>query len=206
MPRSDAANQGIRDARRQRIIEVAAGVFAHQGLAGTKISHLAAAAEMSQGLLYRYFASKEEVFTAVVEMVDEASTLLVKQVSSQPNTAGEKLRWLTEQLLHIQYAMPAFALVVAHALTNVTVPVEVRAIALHETETLRLAFSNIIREGQQSGEVISGNPDQLAMLYLTTLHSLALGSPFFQRAEIGYPDTTTVMSFLTARRPSHADH
>ncbi len=200
MPRSDAANQTIRDARRQHIIEVAAVVFARNGLAGTKISDLAAAAQMSQGLLYRYFTSKEEVFKAVVEMVDEASTLFGAQITVMSGTPLEKLAWLTTQLLHIQHTMPAFSLVIAHALTNATVPVEVHETAAHETETLRVAFRAIIRAGQDAGEIIPGNPDQLAMLYLATLHSLSVGAAFFQRAEIGFPDAATIMSFLTQRR------
>ena len=200
MPRSDAANQNIRDARRQHIIEVAAAVFARNGLVGTKISDLAEAAAMSQGLLYRYFPCKEDVFQAVVELVDEASSILAAQVASLGGRPLEQLQWLTEQLLHIQYAMPAFALVIAHALTNETVSPAVRAIAQHETETLHAAFSAIIQHGQATGEIIAGNARQLAMLYLATLHSLAIAQPFFERSDIGYPDATTVMALLTTRR------
>ncbi len=205
MPRSDAANQLLREARREQIIGVAAVVFARQGLAGTKIDDLAAAAGMSQGLLYRYFASKEEVFTAVVQMLDEAGARLCAQVALQPGTARERLRWLTEQVLHIQYGMPAFALVIAHALTNVAVSDEVRAIALHQTETLSEAFGAIILEGQRSSEIIAGNPGQLAMLYLGALHGLAIGGPAFQREEIGYPDVETAISLLTVREASDAN-
>lgn len=199
MPRSDAANQNIREARREQIIGVAAVVFARQGLAGTKIGDLAAAAGMSQGLLYRYFASKEEVFAAVVQMLDEAGVQLCAQVSLLPGTGREKLRWLTEQVLRVQYGMPAFALVIAHALTNAAVAAEVREIALHETETLREAFSAIIRDGQRCGDLIAGNPDQLAMLYLGALHGLAVGGPLFHRGGIGYPDVETMTSLLMER-------
>jgi AcrR family transcriptional regulator len=37
-------------------------VFAAKGLASTKIEDLAEAAGVSQGLLYRYFTDKEDVF------------------------------------------------------------------------------------------------------------------------------------------------
>jgi hypothetical protein len=48
------------------------------------------------------------------------------QVSVLPATAKGKLRWLTEQVLHFQYGMSAFALVIAQALTNAAVVAEVR--------------------------------------------------------------------------------
>ena len=67
MPRTEEANQRIREERRGQILDAAVRVFARKGLTGACIADIAAAGEMSQGLIFRYFASKEEVFAAVVE-------------------------------------------------------------------------------------------------------------------------------------------
>lgn len=204
MPRTDVANQAIRDLRRNKIIETAASVFARKGLAGTKISDLAAAAEMSQGLLYRYFTSKEAVFDAVIETVAEASVQLRDMVHTLPGTATEKLRWLTEQLLFLQGASPAYALVVAHALTNETVTQGTQGRAVAETATLWLALCDIIAAGQVVGEMIAGDADQLAMLYLAALHGLAAGAPVYAALKLPYPAAETLMAFVchpSAPRP-----
>jgi len=52
--------------RREMIFRHASQVFAAKGFAGTKIADIAVAAGMSQGLLYRHFASKDELFTELI--------------------------------------------------------------------------------------------------------------------------------------------
>ena len=60
-PRSAA-----RDTRRQAILEVARAFFLEQGYAAASMSAIAARLGGSKGTLYNYFASKEELFSAVV--------------------------------------------------------------------------------------------------------------------------------------------
>jgi len=52
-PRSALANQQIKDARRQLLVRAARRVFARNGLAATRISDIAAEAQVSQGLTSR---------------------------------------------------------------------------------------------------------------------------------------------------------
>jgi AcrR family transcriptional regulator len=54
-------------ARRARIIETAREVFSQKGLSETSMSDLVAATGMSNGAIYRYFASKDELVAAVAE-------------------------------------------------------------------------------------------------------------------------------------------
>jgi AcrR family transcriptional regulator len=58
MPRTEEANQRIREAQRAKILEAAWNVFARHGLTAT-MADVAAAAEVSYGLVYRYFVNKE---------------------------------------------------------------------------------------------------------------------------------------------------
>src|SRR5258708_29557650 len=94
MPRTEEENQIIREERRKRLLNVAAQVFARKGLAGTRIADIAAAGEMSQGLIFRYFASKEDVFAAVIERALQGSTRLAEAALQQPYSPLGKLRWL----------------------------------------------------------------------------------------------------------------
>lgn len=56
--------------RRKEIIAAAQTVFAANGLAGARTSHIADAAGIAESMLYRHFASKQELFeVAVVEPV-----------------------------------------------------------------------------------------------------------------------------------------
>src|SRR5215469_4246660 len=96
MPRTEEANQRIRAERRAQILDAAAQVFAHKGLAGTRTADIAAACKMSEGLLFHYFASKEDIFTAVVEAALQASGNPVQAALQRPGSPLEKLRWLLQ--------------------------------------------------------------------------------------------------------------
>jgi AcrR family transcriptional regulator len=53
--------------RRRQILETALNVFGTRGFQGTSIKDIAKAAGISQGLMYHYFASKEELLKAIIE-------------------------------------------------------------------------------------------------------------------------------------------
>jgi AcrR family transcriptional regulator len=65
-----AASRGARraaEARRQRILTEAARCFAARGFAGTTTRELAAGAGVTEAALYRYFPSKEALYTALID-------------------------------------------------------------------------------------------------------------------------------------------
>ena len=57
---------------RQHIITTATRLFASQGYEATSIDLILRACDLSRGALYHHFASKEAVFSAVVEATEEA--------------------------------------------------------------------------------------------------------------------------------------
>ena len=67
MPRNQAQNEQVRANRRAQILEAARGVFAQHGYHAANVSDVAAAAGVSQGTVYHYFESKEELLMAVYE-------------------------------------------------------------------------------------------------------------------------------------------
>lgn len=54
-------------ATRERILEAGMVEFAAYGLAGARVDRIALAAEANKNSIYRYFESKERLFTAVVQ-------------------------------------------------------------------------------------------------------------------------------------------
>lgn len=65
------------DLVRQRILEGAARAFSRSGLPGTSVPQIAAECGVSVGLLYRYFAGKTELYTAICtsQMAAEVASL-----------------------------------------------------------------------------------------------------------------------------------
>jgi AcrR family transcriptional regulator len=83
-PRDD----GLRQRRREAILDAAAGVFAAHGYQNTDMQQLADTLGVGKGTLYRYFPSKEDLFLAAV---DRGMRRLSAQVSACADAAGDPL-------------------------------------------------------------------------------------------------------------------
>jgi AcrR family transcriptional regulator len=196
VPRTEEANQQIREQRRAQILEAAARVFAQRGLTDTRIADIAHASGMSQGLIYRYFDSKEQVFAELVEGTQNLMLGLLRRAETQEQTGLGRLRFLTANLLPFLYEKPEGAAIIQHALTNQTVPDAVRQLALDYTCKVQETIEGYIVQGQQEGQITPGDPEQLAMLYLATLQGLSVGAGFMKRPARGFPAAETVLRYL----------
>jgi AcrR family transcriptional regulator len=59
--------QRRKEARPSELLAAALDLFVERGFAATKLDDVAARAGVSKGTLYLYFASKEELFKAVIQ-------------------------------------------------------------------------------------------------------------------------------------------
>jgi AcrR family transcriptional regulator len=67
MPRTQEQFGEIRDRRRNQIMETALELFANEGYFTTSISRISQKANISKGLMYNYFASKEDLVIAIID-------------------------------------------------------------------------------------------------------------------------------------------
>jgi AcrR family transcriptional regulator len=65
-PRTIEQNELIREGKRKHIMDAALTLFSNQGFHATSISQIAQMAEISKGLMYNYFQSKEELLQSIV--------------------------------------------------------------------------------------------------------------------------------------------
>lgn len=86
MPRTKEQFELIRQESRKKILEAALQVFARQGYHSSTVSTIAKTAGVSQGLMYNYFKSKEDVLRQLM-------TGMINDVMSEylPFKAGEKI-------------------------------------------------------------------------------------------------------------------
>lgn len=66
MPRTPEQFEQIREERRDSIIQTALQLFAEQGYDNTSIAQIAKEADISKGLIYNYFDSKEHLLKEVI--------------------------------------------------------------------------------------------------------------------------------------------
>src|SRR5262252_3220991 len=114
-PRSAAANQQIKDARREALLVAARHVFARNGLAASRVSDIAAEAQVSQGLVYHYFPNKEALFAEIVEGALRETARLAAVALEQPGSAWQRLEYLCAQMLAGVREEPEYVLVILQA-------------------------------------------------------------------------------------------
>jgi len=98
-PRSKKVSEQMRAESRAQIIAAARRLFAQQGYFNSKVSDIARAAGMSQGNVYWYSSSQEEVLKAVLAEGFGAVENLVQEVEAYPGTSREKLDFLIGRML-----------------------------------------------------------------------------------------------------------
>lgn len=202
MPRTEEANQRIRAERRAQILDAAAQLFAYKGLAGTRTADIAAACTMSEGLLFHYFASKEDVFRAVIEVALQAAGAPAQAISQQPGTPLEKMRWLLRAYLPGMWSKPAYFLVILQALNSETTPEALRERVLEQSTRNLNIYQQLIVEGQATGEMAQGDPALLTLVFGACIQGLGSGVLHWPRL-LGLtepPDPDMVLQLLTRSR------
>ena len=66
-PQQADSGEARRERKRRQILDIARDVFLRDGFSGTSMSEISAKVGGSKGTLYAYFASKNELFQAVLE-------------------------------------------------------------------------------------------------------------------------------------------
>lgn len=87
--RSVARRQRRVTARRAQILDAAAQVFAEKGFARATTKEIAAAADVSEGTIYNYFASKDELLLGIMGRMVESAQLdktLVQSLDGDPRS------------------------------------------------------------------------------------------------------------------------
>ncbi|HWR11247.1 MAG TPA: TetR/AcrR family transcriptional regulator [Rectinemataceae bacterium] len=89
-PRSQEANEGLREDRRKTILDTALQVFVENGFNGTRMQEIAGRCSLSYGLVYHYFPTKEAIFATLVDMALDAAELLVRSLpqGAEPQVFG----------------------------------------------------------------------------------------------------------------------
>ncbi|MED4205383.1 TetR/AcrR family transcriptional regulator [Neobacillus mesonae] len=184
----------IRDERREQIKQAALKMFSRRGYTGTKTSMIAKEASISEGLIYRYFNSKEELFFTLVQELMEEARRELENVGYLPGTPFEQIRTLTKNILD-EDNMHAFMLM-ERARKADDVPEKVTQIFEGvSTNVLIEPIIPIFVKGQQSGEFSPGEPRRILSWYFTIINSLLTQEEMDE--EYGLPEVDVLMRILT---------
>jgi AcrR family transcriptional regulator len=206
MPRTEAANQRIRAAQRAKILAAAWSAFAQKGYAAT-MADVAAAAGVSHGLVYRYFAGKEAIFQALVEQTLQAADAALQSLGELPGTPGKRLDALLLRMVESRHDHPEAAQLYQQVLSDEATPPALRASAARHAQALQHTLRRLIVEGQASGEVCAADPDQLVTAVLAVLEGLTrLAFIYPRRFREHFPQTGILVRMLKAEARDRHRH
>ncbi|MCA9838392.1 MAG: TetR/AcrR family transcriptional regulator [Trueperaceae bacterium] len=99
-PRTAKAYEALREASKEKIMQAALEIFARYGFEKSSIRQIASHGEVSLGLMYNYFNSKEDLLIAICQrsMEDVAASF---SEANQAGTAKEKLERLVKSSFEI---------------------------------------------------------------------------------------------------------
>jgi AcrR family transcriptional regulator len=92
-PRADARVE----AQRQRILAAAQECFVERGFHAASMAAIAETAEMSAGLIYRYFKSKNEIILAIIEHQLEVARIEIAQLHASTNVTAGLVEYFEQQ-------------------------------------------------------------------------------------------------------------
>jgi AcrR family transcriptional regulator len=111
-PRSAAQNETLREQRRAAILEAGLEQFAQDGFERATVAAVARRAGVSQGLIYHYFASKDDLLRAVfARSMAAVEATLVEAAAAPPSDRVAKL--VRAALAGVQRDLPFWRLTYA---------------------------------------------------------------------------------------------
>jgi AcrR family transcriptional regulator len=168
MPRTDATSDTGRRAswraRRERIIDTSARVFAQKGYHATGINELCTANELGKGALYHYIGSKEGLLASIHDRVMDEVMLGADRVAEAGGAPSEQLARLGEELLDVIHRYPDHVWVFLHEFPALTGE---RAQQFRERRrAYERRVEGIVQAGVEAGEFRAVDPKLTAKAWL----------------------------------------
>lgn len=184
-----------KERRRQEIIYAALELFVKKGYASTKITDIARQANMSTGLLFHYFESKENLYEELVRTGLEGTNYPMEQ---RYEHAIDYFLNFTAQLIDYMRLQPVtamFFVLMADAQRSEGTPLHIREIA-GKVETIE-QFVPIVEWGQKEGTIREGDPRVISNTFWCCIQGIA--ERYAVNQEIELPDAEWIVDIVRKR-------
>lgn len=166
MPRTPEQNQNIKDRRKAKLLSFALKAFALNGYDHTAVDDITKPAKCSHGLFYHYFDSKEAVFSALIkEYLTGEAELPTKKALELGGTAGLRLIADYAERISKGSARDIAVADITIALAEAT-SLDEDGLAFAKAHDLNSTLITLVRQGQEEGKVIAGDPAEIAIAFV----------------------------------------
>ena len=160
-----------KEKRKQEILLASLNLFVQKGYSGTTIKDIAGAVGMSVGLLFHYFASKEELYLALLTLGMEGPMSSVQPTPLEPMAFFETT---AERILSYIKSEPFVAkmfVLMQQAFYSDDVPAGVKT--LLSDFDVYTPTAEMIQQGQLNGTIRQGDPLALSIAYWGAISGVA---------------------------------
>ncbi|HEY3800661.1 MAG TPA: TetR/AcrR family transcriptional regulator [Caulobacteraceae bacterium] len=200
-----------KDARPAEIVAAALAVFAEKGFAAARLDDIAARAGVSKGALYLYFATKEDLFRAVVRDAASPNLAAVRQLAAAYDGGFAQLaRAIAPLMARIATTTPLGGVVKMVIGESRNFPELAKvwhdALVSEALETI----AGVIAKAQARGEVKAGDPRAYAIGLISPMLVGVLwretfepvGAPGFDIPALAAQHVETVLTGMLAAQAS----
>jgi TetR/AcrR family transcriptional regulator len=186
------------DHRRRQLIEVAIDLFAQKGFGGTTTREIAAAAGVTEAIIFRHFATKQDLYQAILDTkcagdsTDDCMTEL--HALMDVNDDEGLFRFLLTKILEFDREEPQFCRLLLHA------SLEGNELALMHHAQMAMPvgakFKEYIAKRQAAGALRGLNPSVAIFALAGIPKYYAMQKYTYQNADIKLTDDQAVEGFL----------
>lgn len=184
-----------KERRRQEIIHAALELFVSKGYAATKVTDIAKKVNMSTGLLFHYFESKEKLYEELVRMGLEGTRQPQGQACEHAIDYFVGFTTLLFAYMRRQPVMAKMFVLMAEAQRSEGTPPHIREIAM-QVNTIE-QFVPIIEWGQQEGTIREGNPLVISNAFWCSIQGIA--ERYAINRDIDLPEADWVVDIVRKR-------
>ena len=192
LPRKPAAE------RRSQLIDVAIGVFARKGFGGATTKEIAAAAGVTEAIIFRHFATKQDLYKAILDSrctTPEIESWFADTQQFMDRKDDEGLfRHLITKMIASNREDPRFERLMLHA------ALEGHEIAIMYRNQFSLPIGKrlieYISKRQRAGAIRACDPKAIIFAIAGVAHYYAHQKYLYQSAELPMPDEVVTEAFL----------
>ncbi len=162
-----------RQRRREEILLCAADLFITKGYEATGIRDIAARLNISTGLFFNYFESKEKAYFELIQIGVQTPRVLVEQCMKEPSPI-QVFRVIAKEIfgaLRESSFTAKMFLLMMQATNSESLPASVKEL-LNDFDMVTPMIS-LVRQGQALGEIRAGDPYAIAIAYWGAIQGIA---------------------------------
>jgi AcrR family transcriptional regulator len=183
--RAGRPSRAAQDAAAERIMIVAAELFAGRGFAGTSMEQVASTCGMGKDTLYRRFPSKVALFEAVVEHAHRRAVARLAALPAVEGDAQERLKALMREMLHINMDPDLIAL--KRITFSEAVVFEKAGQLPPQPDPIMHQLAEAVGQAQAASMICEGDPEAIASHLIYSLTALPTSVAMLGGAEFDAP-------------------